>query len=155
MLRRTKTAGLTLAVAVAALLLAPPACPQGLGKKGGKHSPRPKIVQRSTRRPTRPHSIAYRRQRRAMIPGARYARPIQPRPTGQNPESKKPVFPKSPSMPTESGASIRSQPDRAQIVFCPILVSRQLFADVLSTCRLFLRLPAREIIIAGETTGWR
>jgi hypothetical protein len=39
MLRRTKTAGLTLAVAVAALLLAPPACPQGLGKKGGKHSP--------------------------------------------------------------------------------------------------------------------
>jgi hypothetical protein len=39
MLQRTKTAGLTLLVLVPPLLLAPPAYPQGLGKKGGKHSP--------------------------------------------------------------------------------------------------------------------
>jgi hypothetical protein len=39
MLRRTKTAILTLPVAVAALLLAPAASAQGLGKKGGKHGP--------------------------------------------------------------------------------------------------------------------
>jgi hypothetical protein len=39
MLQRTKTAGLTLLVLVAPLLLAPAAYPQGLGKKGGKHGP--------------------------------------------------------------------------------------------------------------------
>jgi hypothetical protein len=39
MLQRTKTAGLTLLVLAAPLLLAPPAYPQGLGKKGGKHGP--------------------------------------------------------------------------------------------------------------------
>ena len=37
--RGTKATGITLLVAAAALLLAPPACPQGLGKKGGKHGP--------------------------------------------------------------------------------------------------------------------
>jgi hypothetical protein len=51
MFRRTKTAILTLPVAVAALLLAPPACPQGLGKKGGSHAPpaedRPKVDEKA------------------------------------------------------------------------------------------------------------
>ena len=51
MFRRTTTAILTLPVAVAALLLAPPACPQGLGKKGGSHAPpaedRPKVDEKA------------------------------------------------------------------------------------------------------------
>jgi hypothetical protein len=51
MLQRTKTAGLTLLVLVAPLLLAPPAYPQGLGKKGGSHAPpaenRPKVDEKA------------------------------------------------------------------------------------------------------------
>jgi hypothetical protein len=39
MLRGMKATGLALLVAVAALMFAPPACPQGLGKKGGRHGP--------------------------------------------------------------------------------------------------------------------
>jgi hypothetical protein len=49
-LRGMKTTGLAL-VAMAVLLLAPPACPQGLGKKGGRGGPpvenRPKVDEKA------------------------------------------------------------------------------------------------------------